>query len=202
MLKVGLTGGIGSGKSEVTRRLAAHGALVVDADTVAREVVAPGSSGLAAVVAEFGRDVLGADGSLDRGRLAALVFTDDSARRRLNAVVHPLVRAETARRFAAAPADAVVVNDVPLLVEAGLAPAYDVVVVVEAPAELRLARLAARGLTEPDARARMAAQASDEDRRAVADHVIVNDGSLADLDRRVRRLWRALTGVPAPDSPG
>lgn len=194
MLTVGLTGGIGSGKSEVARRLAAYGAVVVDADEVAREVVAPGTPGLAAVVDEFGPGVLCADGSLDRDRLGALVFADEDARQRLNAIVHPLVRAATARRFAAAPPEAVVVNDVPLLVEAGLSGAYDVVVVVEAPAQSRRARLLARGLTEGDARARMAAQASDEERRAVADIVVANDGSLEDLDSKVRALWRTLTG--------
>lgn len=189
MLKVGLTGGIGSGKSEVARRLAAYGAVVVAADTVAREVVDPGTPGLAAVVEEFGTDVLAADGSLDRGRLAALVFADDAARARLNAIVHPLVRAETENRFATAPADAVVINDVPLLVESGLAPSYDVVVVVEAPLELRLARLARRGLAKADALARIAAQATDEQRRALAHVVIVNDGTVEQLDRQVARLW-------------
>lgn len=189
MLKVGLTGGIGAGKSEVARRLAALGAAVVNADTVAREVVEPGTPGLAAVVEEFGTDVLAADGSLDRERLAALVFADDAARARLNAIVHPLVRAETENRFAAAPTDAVVINDVPLLVESGLAPSYDVVVVVEAPLELRLARLARRGLAEADALARIAAQATDEQRRALAHVVIVNDGTVEQLDRQVARLW-------------
>lgn len=189
MLKVGLTGGIGSGKSEVARRLAAYGAVVIDADTVAREVVEPGTPGLAAVVEEFGADVLAADGSLDRERLASRVFADDAARGRLNAIVHPLVRAETENRFAAAPADAVVINDVPLLVESGLAPSHDLVVVVEAPLELRLARLARRGLAEADALARIAAQATDEQRRALAHVVIVNDGTVEQLDRQVARLW-------------
>jgi len=189
VLKVGLTGGIGSGKSEVARRLAAYGAVVIDADTVAREVVEPGTPGLAAVVEEFGADVLAADGSLDRERLASRVFADDAARGRLNAIVHPLVRAETENRFAAAPADAVVINDVPLLVESGLAPSHDLVVVVEAPLELRLARLARRGLAEADALARIAAQATDEQRRALAHVVIVNDGTVEQLDRQVARLW-------------
>lgn len=192
MLKVGLTGGIGSGKTEVARRLAAYGAVVVDADTVAREVVEPGTPGLAAVVEEFGADVLAADGSLDRQRMAGLVFADEVARGRLNAIVHPLVRAETEKRFAAAPADAVVVNDVPLLVESGLARSYDVVVVVEAPPELRLARLTRRGLSEADAVARIAAQATDVQRRAVAHVVIVNDGPVEALDLQVARLWPGL----------
>lgn len=194
MTKVGLTGGIGSGKGEVARRLAAYGAVVVDADVVARDVVAPGTPGLAAVVGEFGADVLAADGFLDRERLAARVFADDAARSRLNAIVHPLVRAETERRFAAAPADAVVVNDVPLLVETGLAPAYDVVVVVEAPLELRLARLRERrGLTRAAAEARIAAQATDAQRRVVADVVIRNDGTLESLDLAVATLWEDLS---------
>lgn len=204
MLKVGLTGGIGSGKSEVARRLAAYGAVIVDADEVAREVVAPGTPGLAAVVAEFGPDVLAPDGSLDRGRLAARIFADDAARVRLNAVVHPLVLARTAERCAAAPADAVVVDDVPLLVEAGLASTYDVVVVVEAPENLRLSRLAQRGLSAADARSRMASQVPDDRRRAVAHHVITNDGSREDLDRQVSRLWAELAGragTPAGEAP-
>lgn len=194
MLNVGLTGGIGSGKSEVARRLAAYGALVVDADALAREVVAPGTPGLAAVVAEFGVGVLADDGSLDRKRLATLVFTDEAARMRLNEIVHPLVRAETERRCAAAPADAIVVNDVPLLVETGLAAAYDVVVVVESPRDQRLARLTrGRGLTEAEAESRMAVQATDVQRRAVADMVIVNGGCLDDLDPQVAALWDRLS---------
>lgn len=198
MLRVGLTGGIGSGKSEVARRLAAYGAVVIDADRIAREVVAPGTPGLAAVVAAFGADVLAADGSLDRERLGAVVFADEAARERLNAIVHPLVRAETERRFAVAPADAVVVNDVPLLVEAGLAPAYDVVVVIEAPIDVRLARITGqRSMTEADARARMASQATDAQRRAVADHVLRNDRSLESLGHRVDRLWAALRSTAA-----
>lgn len=192
MLRVGLTGGIGSGKSEVARRLAAYGALVVDADLLAREVVAPGTPGLAAVVEEFGADVLTADGSLDRERLAARVFADEAARARLNAIVHPLVQAETEKRFAAAPAGAVVVNEVPLLVESGLLAAYDVVVAVEAPLELRLSRLARRGVSEAAAAARIAAQASDDERRARADVVIVNEGTVEELDRQVARLWPGL----------
>ncbi len=192
MLRVGLTGGIGSGKSEVARRLAAYGALVVDADLLAREVVAPGTPGLAAVVAQFGAEVLTADGSLDRERLAARVFADEAARGRLNAIVHPLVRAETEKRFAAAPANAVVVNEVPLLVESGLLAAYDVVVAVEAPLELRLSRLARRGVSAPAAAARIAAQASDDERRARADVVIVNEGTVEELDRQVARLWPRL----------
>lgn len=193
MLKVGLTGGIGSGKSEVTRRLAALGAYVVDADVLAREVVEPGTPGLAAVAAEFGAEVLRPDGSLDRDRLGAIVFADPAARARLNAIVHPLVGAATAERFAAAPADAIVVHDVPLLVEVGLAAAYDVVLVVAATADTQGSRLVrARGMSADEARSRIAAQAPLADKLAVADFVITNDGSLDDLDRQVQAVWLAL----------
>ena len=193
MLKVGLTGGIGSGKSEVTRRLAALGAYVVDADVLAREVVAAGTPGLAAVAAELGPEVLRPDGSLDRERLGAVVFTDPAARERLNAIVHPLVGAATVEQFAVAPPDAIVVHDVPLLVEVGLAAAYDAVVVVAAAPEVQLERLVAhRGMSAEDARARIAAQAPLADKLAVADFVIANDGSLDDLDRQVQAVWLAL----------
>lgn len=192
MLSIGLTGGIGSGKSAVSRLLAERGAVIVDADVLAREVVAPGSPGLAAVVAEFGVGVLAPDGSLDRPALATLVFDDPTARARLNAIVHPLVGAralELAAEAAAADPQAVVVHDVPLLVENGLAEAYDLVLVVEAPERLRLERLAARGMAEPDVRARMAAQADDAARRALADAVIVNAGTLDELAVAVDEMW-------------
>ena len=193
MLRVGLTGGIGSGKSEVARLLRHHGALVVDSDALAREVVAPGTAGLAAVVAAFGEEYLDADGVLDRPKMAALVFHDEDARARLNAIVHPLVGEAAAAILATAPEDAVVVHDVPLLVEAGLAEGFDVVVVVDAPVETQLERLTgARGMSRADAEARIAAQATREQRKAVANHVILNDGSLADLERRVADLWRDL----------
>ena len=193
MLKVGLTGGIGSGKSEVTRRLAALGAYVVDADVLAREVVEPGTPGLAAVAAEFGAEVLRPDGSLDRDRLGAIVFADPAARARLNAIVHQLVGAATAERFAAAPADSIVVHDVPLLVEVGLAAAYDVVLVVAATPETQGSRLVrARGMSADEARSRIASQAPLADKLAVADFVITNDGSLDDLDRQVQAVWLAL----------
>jgi dephospho-CoA kinase len=189
VLRIGLTGGIGSGKSTVSTLLAERGAVVVDADRIAREVVEPGSPGLAAVAEAFGEDVLMADGSLDRAALAAIVFAHPEARRRLDAIVHPLVRARAAEIAAAAPSDAVVVNDVPLLVETGQAGAYDVVLVVEADPETRVARLVARGLTADDARARMAAQATDEQRRAVADVVLDNSGSREELVTQVDRFW-------------
>lgn len=187
---VGLTGGIGSGKSAVAARLAEHGALIVDADAIARSVVAPGTEGLAAIVAAFGSGILTGDGSLDRAALGALAFADADARTRLNAIVHPLVSRRSADIVATAPADAVVVHDVPLLVENGLAPAYDVVVVVHADEALRLDRLRdSRGMSAEQARARMAAQASDEQRRAVADVVLDNSGTLASLYEQVDALW-------------
>ncbi|MFI5933489.1 dephospho-CoA kinase [Actinoplanes sp. NPDC051494] len=191
MLKVGLTGGIGAGKSAVARRLRHLGAVIVDADKLAREVVAAGTDGLAAVVEAFGPGVLGADGELDRPALGALVFGDDGARRRLEEIIHPRVRARTAELTAAAPAGAIVVNDVPLLVETGLAPTYHLVVVVQADAATRIARLAAtRGMPEDQAAARIAAQAGDDDRRAAADVVLVNNGTRAELESQVDRLWR------------
>jgi dephospho-CoA kinase len=189
VLRIGLTGGIGSGKSTVSGLLAGRGAVIVDADRIAREVVEPGTPGLAGVVAAFGSRVLSPDGSLDRPALAAVVFADPAARRELDAIVHPLVRARAAELAAAAPSDAVVVNDVPLLVETGQAGAYDLVLVVEADLETRVARLVRRGLTEADARARIAAQATDEQRRAVADVVLDNGGTPEDLAAQVDRFW-------------
>ncbi|MGY1838557.1 MULTISPECIES: dephospho-CoA kinase [unclassified Modestobacter] len=189
MLRIGLTGGIGSGKSTVAALLAERGALVVDADRLAREVVAPGTPGLAEVVAAFGDGVLAADGSLDRPALAAIVFSDPAARARLDAIVHPRVRARAAELVAAAPAGSVVVQDVPLLVETGQAGSYDLVLVVEAPLETRVSRLVERGLAEDDARARIASQATDEQRRAVADVVLANDGDRAALAEQVERFW-------------
>ena len=189
MLRIGLTGGIGSGKSTVAALLAERGARVVDADRIAREVLEPGTPGLAAVVAEFDAGVLAADGSLDRAALAGIVFADPDARARLDAVVHPLVRARAAEAVAAAPPDAVVVQDVPLLVETGQAGSFDLVLVVEADPEVRVQRLVARGLSAEDARARMASQATDEQRRAVADVVLRNDGDRARLATQVDRFW-------------
>ncbi|MPQ99207.1 dephospho-CoA kinase [Modestobacter sp. I12A-02628] len=190
MLRIGLTGGIGSGKSTVAAMLVARGAVLVDADRIARAVLEPGTSGLAAVVEEFGEAVLAADGSLDRAALASVVFADPAARARLDALVHPLVRERAAEAIAAAPADAVVVQDVPLLVETGQSAAHDLVLVVQADLATRLARLADRGTTEADARARIAAQASDEERAAVADVVLDNSGTRADLEAAVEAFWR------------
>ncbi|MBN9618121.1 MAG: dephospho-CoA kinase [Actinobacteria bacterium] len=191
-MRVGLTGGVGSGKSTVARMLTEHGAVVIDADAIAREVVRRGTPGFEAVVAEFGPSVVGVDGELDRPALAAIVFADEGRRAALNAIVHPLVGQRSAELMAAAPAGAVVVYDVPLLVESGLAGGFDRVVVVEARVEVRLARLVERGMPESDARERMRAQASDEQRRAVADELIVNNGGLAELRTSVDQVWARL----------
>jgi dephospho-CoA kinase len=189
---VGLTGGVGSGKSTVSGLLAEHGAVVIDADALAREVVEPGTPGFDAVVAKFGDAVVGEDGGLDRPALAAIVFNDDGRRADLNAIVHPLVGQRMTELMAAVPADVVMIYDVPLLVESNLAAGFDFVVVVEAGVETRLARLANRGMAERDARERMAVQASDEQRRALADEVIRNDGSPDELRSLVDRLWQRL----------
>lgn len=192
VLWVGLTGGIGAGKSAVSRELTRLGAALVDADVIAREVVQPGSDGLAQVVEAFGDAVLRSDGGLDREALGTVVFADDEARVRLNGIVHPLIGARTGElaRRAEATGAPVLVHDVPLLVENGLAPAYHLVVVVEAPLGQRLHRLTAlRGMPEVDARARIAAQADDVQRAAVADVVLSNDGSLETLAERVAGVW-------------
>ena len=240
VLRVGLTGGIGSGKSEVSRRLAALGAVILDADKAAREVVAPGTPGLAAVAETFGSGVLLPDGSLDRARLGGIVFADDEARGRLNAIVHPLVhewmRAAEAAAIATAGATAgdgtgeaagddageaagddageaggddageaagdgtVIVHDVPLLAEGGRSGDFDLVIVVDAPPDVQTERLVRqRGMTADQVRARIAAQATREQRLAVADIVIDNSGPLADLDSRVKEVWtelRARAGTP------
>jgi dephospho-CoA kinase len=199
VIKVGLTGGIGSGKSEVARLLAGHGAVVIDADVLAREAVAPGSTGLARVVAEFGPDVLGADGSLDRSTLAQVVFADPERLARLNAIIHPYVRRRSAEIMAAAPADAVVVEDVPLLVENNLQGRYDVVVVVDASPETQVGRLTrARGMSASDAQARMSTQATREQRAEVADVIIDNDGDLGALETQTDALWERLSGPSWP----
>ncbi|MFE0315286.1 dephospho-CoA kinase [Streptomyces albogriseolus] len=193
MLTVGLTGGIGAGKSEVSRLLVERGAVLIDADRIAREVVEPGTPGLAAVVEAFGEEILAEDGSLDRPRLGALVFSDPEKLATLNSIVHPLVGARSRELEEAAPEDAVVVHDVPLLTENGLAPLYDVVIVVDASPGTQLDRLVRlRGMSEEDARARMAAQATREQRRAVADIVVDNDVPLDALERRVEEVWADL----------
>ncbi|GAA4040390.1 dephospho-CoA kinase [Nonomuraea soli] len=194
MLKVGLTGGIGSGKSEVARRLAERGAVVIDADKIAREVVEPGTPGLARVVASFGTEVLHPDGSLNREKLGSIVFADPERLATLNGIVHPLVGERVGLLQSQAADDAIVVYDVPLLTENKLAPLYEVVVVVDASEATRIARLAEhRGMAGEEARARIAAQATREERLAVADVVISNEGSLEELERQVSELWERLT---------
>lgn len=189
-MRVGLTGGVASGKSTVAAILADLGAVVIDADALAREVVAAGTPGLARVVAEFGPEVLAPDGQLDRARLGAIVFADEERRRALESIVHPLVFERYAELEAAAPPDAVVVHDIPLLTETGRAGEFDAVIVVEAPADLQVERMVRdRGWTREDAEARIAAQATLEQRRAIATHLVVNTGSLAELRRRVEEVW-------------
>jgi len=192
-LSVGLTGGIGSGKSEVLNRLKARGATVVDADLAARRVVEPGTDGYDAVVKEFGSEVVGPDGALDRPKLGAIVFADPERLAALNAIVHPRVGALMAEWADAAPEGGIVVYDIPLLVEGGADRGYAAVIVVDADEEVRYARLLAnRGMSRADAAARMAAQASREDRLAAADYVIANNGSLEDLDQETDRVWSEL----------
>ncbi|GGO02170.1 dephospho-CoA kinase [Microbispora rosea subsp. aerata] len=201
MLKVGLTGGIGSGKSEVSRRLAARGAVVIDADKIAREVVEPGTPGLAEIVEAFGEEVLRPDGTLDRERLGAIVFSDPEKLKILNGIVHPKVGERTEQLQREAPPDAVVVFDVPLLAENNLAALYDVVVVVDTPDEVRLERLRRfRNMPEADARARIAAQAPREERLRIADIVIGNEGSLEELDAQVEKVWQDLTARAAREA--
>ena len=199
-MNVGLTGGLGSGKSTVAGLLGKRGAVIIDADVVAREVVQAGTPGFAAVVARFGPGVVGRDGELDRAALARIVFADGAALDELNAIVHPLVGSRSAELAAAVPPGAVVVHDIPLLAENGLADRFDTVVVVEADREIRLARLAERGLTRAEAEARMAAQATDEQRRAIADEIVRNDGDLDSLARQVDRLWDRLSGSARSDA--
>lgn len=201
MLRVGLTGGIGSGKSEVSRRLAALGAVVIDADQLARDVVEPGTTGYDEVVAAFGPRVVDAGGRLDRAVLAEIVFADESARQRLEAIIHPRVRHQAIAIEAAAVARdpaAVVVHDIPLLVETGQIDAYDVVLVVDAPDELRVDRLLRyRGMGRQEALARIAAQAPREERLAVADLVIDNSGTVEDLGAAVHDVWGELSARAA-----
>ena len=194
-VRVGLTGGIASGKSTVSAILAELGAVVIDADALARDVVARGTPGLAAVVAEFGPALLTPDGDLDRPAMGALVFGDPDARRRLEAVIHPLVHERSAQLEAEAAADAVVVHDIPLLAEVGRAGSFDAVIVVDAPPELQVSRMVQdRGWTRNDAESRIAAQATREDRLAIATHVVDNTGSLEALRDQVERVYAELAG--------
>ena len=193
MLKVGLTGGIGSGKSEVARRLARYGALLIDADQLAREVVEPGTDGLAQVVGTFGPGVLAADGTLDRQRLGEIVFADAELLAKLNSIIHPLVGDRLRQLEQGAGQGAILVEDVPLLTEGGLAGFYDVVVVVDVSPRTQLDRLIKeRRMAREQAEARIAAQATREQRLAIADIVLDNSGSLAELDREVGELWAEL----------
>ena len=203
MLRAGLTGGIGSGKSTVSARLAELGAVVLDADKAARAVVEPGTPGLAAITAAFGPDVLAADGSLDRAKLAGIVFADEAALGRLNAITHPLIheyiRAAEEAAITVGGDDLVLVHDVALLAEWGRAKEFDLVIVVDVPTQTQVERLTGqRGMTEDQARARMAAQATRDQRLAVADIVIDNSGSRADLDRRISEVWTDLQARAKP----
>ena len=184
-----MTGGIGSGKSEVTRLFGELGAVVVDADVLAREVVAAGTPGLEEIVQTFGKDLLGPDGELDRPAMGRRVFADPTARTQLEAIIHPRVRKRADEIEREAPGDAVVVHDIPLLVETGQADRFDAVVVVDLPEELQLERLARRGMDEDDARSRIRAQAGREERLAVADYVIDNSGTREDLRPAVAEVF-------------
>lgn len=208
MLRAGLTGGIGSGKSEVSRRLAARGAAIIDADQAARDVVALGTQGLEQVVAAFGDGVLAPDGSLDRPKLGQIVFADEAALGKLNAIVHPLVHQHMAdaeeRAIREGGDEAVIVHDIPLLAEAGDARSsgFDLVIVVDVPREVQLERLTGRrGMKREDAEARMANQATREQRLAIADIVIDNSGTLEDLDKRIDEVWNELRSRNAARRP-
>jgi dephospho-CoA kinase len=200
VLRVGLTGGIGSGKSAVSSRLAARGAVVIDSDVLAREAVAKGSDGLAEVVATFGDGILTSEGELDRPALGRIVFSNETARRKLEAIIHPRVRAASLELEAAAAADAIVVHDIPLLVETGQADRFDVLMVVDVPVEVQVERLTKqREMAVREATQRIASQASRQDRLAVADVVVDNSGTLDDLDRRIDEIWTTLAERAAAD---
>ena len=203
MLRVGLTGGIGSGKSTVSERLAALGAVILDADKAARAVVEPGTPGLAQIAETFGPGVLAPDGSLDRAKLAEIVFADESALAKLNAITHPLIRdhiqAAEAAAIQAGGDDLVLVHDIALLAEWGRAKEFDLVIVVDVPTETQVERLTQqRGMPEDQARARIAAQATRDQRRAIADIIIDNSGPRADLDRRITEVWADLKARANP----
>jgi dephospho-CoA kinase len=211
MLRIGLTGGIGAGKSTVSSTFSELGAVVVDGDVISREVVEPGTDGLARLVEAFGADILLPDGALNRPALAAIAFSDEDKRKTLNGIVHPLVGARREELINAAAEDAVIVEDIPLLVESQMAPFFPLVIIVNADADVRVKRLIEyRGFSEDDARARIAAQATEEQRRAVADVWLDNPGEADDLKQRARTLWHerivpfahnVQTQVPAPVAP-
>ncbi len=193
MLHIALTGGIAAGKSTAAAAFARHGAVVIDSDLLAREAVAPGSPGLRAVLETFGSDVVCADGSLDRAQLARIVFADEVARQRLEAIVHPFVRARSVELVAALPEEATVVHDLPLLVETGMADEFDLVVVVDVPVQVQVDRLMAqRGMSDSDAHARVAAQAGRKERLAAADEVLDGGGDVEALVADVDELWERL----------
>jgi dephospho-CoA kinase len=205
VLRVGLTGGIGSGKSEVSRRLAAHGAVIIDADVAARQVVLPGSPGLARIAEAFGSQVLAPDGTLNRERLGEIVFADPDLRAKLNEIIHPLVRQwmqateQAAQRAADPAAPGVIVHDVPLLAESRGRGDFDTVVVVDVPPEVQIDRLVSqRGMTPDQAQARIAAQATRQQRLDLADIVIDNSGSLDALDNAITKVWADLQHRAAP----
>jgi dephospho-CoA kinase len=197
VLLVGLTGGIGSGKSTVADLLRAKGAVIVDADEIARSVVEPGRPALAALAERFGPEILTPEGRLDRPGLAAVAFADEESRRALDEITWPAIAVEFGQQIAEAPADAIVVCDVALLLESEWARnrPYGAVIVVEAPIDVRLDRLEARGIRRADAEQRMAAQATDDERREVATHVVNNGGDLASLSEQVGALWEQLLGT-------
>lgn len=195
VMRIGLTGGIGSGKSTVANMLADHGAVIIDADAIARELVEPGEPALAELVTEFGPRILREDGTLKRGELAALAFSDARGTERLNAIMHPLIRAESERRISTAGDEAIVVYDMPLLLETGQQEVVDLVVVVDVPEEMQVERaVGQRGLDEADVRRRMQVQVTRSDRLAAADIVIDNSGDLSRTQQEVDRLWQRLTG--------
>lgn len=196
MHRIALTGGIASGKSFVADEFAARGASIIDSDVLAREVVEPGTAGLARIVERFGPDMLDGEGKLDRARLGELVFSNEEARQQLNSIVHPLVRERAASLEAAAPEGTVVIHVIPLLVETGLDRGFDRIIVVDVPVQVQLDRLRRRnGLSVGEAQARISAQATREERAAVASYFIDNSGERHETAAQVDRVWAQLQGA-------